>query len=536
MRWLLCLAVAAAACRPAAADAPTRRHTAVAIGRAKFLINGRPTYQGRTWNGHSIEGLLFNSRMVQATFDDRNPHTVGLCAYPDTRKWGPERNTNEFLAEMPGWRKHGLLAVTLNLQGGSPRGYSKEQPWHNSALNADGSLDPKYMARLAGVIDRADGLGMVVILGIYYFGQDERLKDEAAVIAGVDVAIDWVVAKRYSNVLIEINNECNVRYDHAIFRPGRVHELIRRAKERSGAKKSPLLVGTSYGGNTVPTPNVVKASDFVLLHGNGANDPARIGEMVRQTRKVEGYRPMPVLFNEATEPSPQLHGEGPKEAEAACLRDLQKRCRTCRRYRPVGAIRAPSLLRGGAAPAHAAVQWAGVSCAPSPFQGPGESGAQAPPPLPVVARGLFLGRLSPGGLPRRRAAGVAPRRRGVRRQRLRRLSHRLGEPLPGRGRGGRAAAGRDLRLVPRPRAIRPRPHRPRQPPGPGPPPRRPGSRVPPGLTEPPSTARWKRASLRALAPPNSAIRKWCRSSWARRSSAARATRPTSRSWVPAART
>ena len=27
-------------------------------------------------------------------------------------------------------------------------------------------------------------------------------------------------------------------------------------------------------------------------------DPARIAELVRQTRKVPGYRPMPILFNE----------------------------------------------------------------------------------------------------------------------------------------------------------------------------------------------------------------------------------------------
>jgi hypothetical protein len=288
-----------AACWPAAtADAPTKRSTAVTIDGAKFLINGRPTYQGRTWNGHSIEGLLLNSRMVQATFDDRNPKTVTLWAYPDTKKWDPDRNTNECLAEMPGWRKHGLLAITLNLQGGSPQGYSQDQPWHNSALNEDGSLDAKYMARFARVIEKTDELGMVVILGIYYFGQDERLKGEAAVLAGVDATIDWVVAKKYTNVLIEINNECNVRYDHAILKPDRVHELIRRAKERSGAKKFPLLVGTSYGGNAVPKPNVVKASDFLLLHGNGVNDPARIGEMVRAARKVEGYRSMPILFNE----------------------------------------------------------------------------------------------------------------------------------------------------------------------------------------------------------------------------------------------
>ena len=59
-----------------------------------------------------------------------------------------------------------------------------------------------------------------------------------------------------------------------------------------------MLVGTSYGGGTVPRENVVRASDFLLLHGNGVDDPARVARMVRETREVAGYRPMPILFNE----------------------------------------------------------------------------------------------------------------------------------------------------------------------------------------------------------------------------------------------
>ena len=31
-------------------------------------ISGQPTYAGRTFRGHKVEGLLFNSRMVMATF------------------------------------------------------------------------------------------------------------------------------------------------------------------------------------------------------------------------------------------------------------------------------------------------------------------------------------------------------------------------------------------------------------------------------------------------------------------------------------
>lgn len=144
---------------------------------------------------------------------------------------------------------------------------------------------------------KAGELGMVVVLGLFYFGQDERLTDEDAVKRGVDNTVNWLFDKGYRNVLIEVNSECNVRYAHAILKPDRVHELIDRVKAaaRDGRR---FPVGTSHGGNTVPKENVVRASDFLPLHGNGVKDPARVGEMVRQTRQVPGYRPMPILFNE----------------------------------------------------------------------------------------------------------------------------------------------------------------------------------------------------------------------------------------------
>jgi hypothetical protein len=268
------------------------RHTEVTIRGDAFHINGKPTYAGRSWTGKKIEGLLLNSRMVQGTFDDLNPETAGRWAYPDTRKWDPGRNTREFLSAMPEWRRHGLLGITLNLQGGSPEGYSKEQPWHNSAITEAGDLRPEYLSRLERILDRADELGMAVILGIFYFGQDERIQDEAAVIRALDLSLDWILARGWKNLIIEVNNECNVRYDHAILKPERVHELIERARKRG------FLAGTSYGGGTIPKENVVRASDFLLLHGNGVKDPAKIAEMVRKTRAVPGYRPMPILFNE----------------------------------------------------------------------------------------------------------------------------------------------------------------------------------------------------------------------------------------------
>ena len=283
---------------PALAAAAPAGKTTVSIVGEDFHINGRPTYAGRSWNGHRIEGLLLNSRMVQATYDDLNPETARRWAYADTGKWDAERNVREFIAAMPEWRRHGLLAVTVNFQGGSPEGYSKTQPWENSTFAPDGSLRPAFADRMRRVLDAADAQGMVVILGYFYFGQDQRLRDEAAVIRATDEATRWLLDGGWRNVLVEVNNECNVKaYDHEILKPARVHELITRVRktERDGRR---LLASTSYGGGGIPQENVVRVSDFLLLHGNGVKDPKRITEMVKQTRAVPGYRPVPIVFNE----------------------------------------------------------------------------------------------------------------------------------------------------------------------------------------------------------------------------------------------
>ena len=94
--------------------------TEVSIQADRFFINGRPTYQGRSYRGMKIEGLLMNSRMVQGIFDDLNPQTRDRWKYPDTGKWDADRNTREFIAAMPEWRRHGLLSFTISLQGFRP--------------------------------------------------------------------------------------------------------------------------------------------------------------------------------------------------------------------------------------------------------------------------------------------------------------------------------------------------------------------------------------------------------------------------------
>jgi hypothetical protein len=285
-----------------AAPTPATRHTTLSIVGDSFLINGEPTFKGRTWHGHSVEGLLPNSRMVQGTFDDLNPDTRGQWAYPDTKTWDPERNTREFIAAMPSWRDHGVLGFTLNLQGGSPLGYGNKG-WINTAFNEDGTLRPDYFARLERILDRADELGMVPILGLFYFGQDKTLRDEAAVLQATDLTIAWLMERGYRNLIIEICNEttANNYRKHPVLQIDGVPALIRRVRAISlhGLR---YPVGVSLSGGELPSPEIVAVSDVILIHGNNRRGvettPARIREMVAQTRALPTWREMPVVFNE----------------------------------------------------------------------------------------------------------------------------------------------------------------------------------------------------------------------------------------------
>jgi hypothetical protein len=273
------------------------RETHVSIEEEQFHINGAPTYEDKDLKGQSIEGLLFNSRMVQALFDDENPETVDCWAYPDTGEWDPDRNVEEFLEAVPEYYEHGLRAVTVNLQGGSPEGYSFTQPWVVSAYHEDGSLKDAWLDRLQRVLERTDEVGMVVILGLFYQGQDGVLEDKDAVITAVENVVDWLLEEEFTNVLIEINNECNASYDHGILRPGRVDELIElvQDKERDGFRYN---VSTSFTGGVVPSDNVIAAGDFVLPHGNGIETYSQVTELIENIRDQPSYEPMPIVFNE----------------------------------------------------------------------------------------------------------------------------------------------------------------------------------------------------------------------------------------------
>jgi CubicO group peptidase (beta-lactamase class C family) len=249
------------------------RKSRISIEKERWLINGAVTYRSA-----EAEGLLMNVRMVNAVFEDAQ-----------RPEFDPAANTNHFIEKIPDYVAHGILAFTLNLQGGMP-GYEGAV---NSAFDAEGNLHEGYLGRVRQVIEACDRHGAVVILGCFYQRQDQVLKDETAVRTGIVNVAQWIKGCGFTNVVLEVANEFgHDGFDHKILKSvaGQV-ELIAAARKIHPT----LLVSTSDVRNAAVPREIAEASDFLLVHFNGTKSddiPKRI-KVLREFGK-------PVVCNEDT--------------------------------------------------------------------------------------------------------------------------------------------------------------------------------------------------------------------------------------------
>lgn len=285
--------------------------TTVSIHGNEVWIDGKPTYEGRTFEGHKIQGLLFNARAVQATFDDPNPKTCGYWAYPDTDEWDPDRNTKEFCAALPTWRDHGVLAFTLCGQGGGAL-YRPEiyDHYDNSAFTRDGNLKPAYADRTARILARADELGMVVIVGMFYWKHTLKMKGEPAIWRATREMMDFLRSTGRRNVLVEVANETGPRFGFEMFHADRTHKIIDTLK----AEYPEFLISTSQGGldvgkgqHEMPPASLIRSVDFIMPHGNGNTAEELIAGLDAILAMPEyQLNPKPIIINEDSVGVPNL--------------------------------------------------------------------------------------------------------------------------------------------------------------------------------------------------------------------------------------
>jgi hypothetical protein len=264
--------------------------TTIAIDGEDFRINGKLTYPGRRFDGHRVEGLLMNSRMVQAIFDDECPETRCAWVYPDTSTWDPERNVREFCAALPEYYRHGLLGITVGLQGGGAIYTSPiYEHYVNTAFRPDGSLKPSYLDRLLRVIQAADAIGMVVIVNYFYWRQ-ERFDNDAAVVRATETITQWLLATGYRNLLVDVKNE--IMEGDGLTKSRGVGRLVDIAKAQTlGGRR--LLVGTStHPFNNLAGGDWTEKVDFLMPHGNDAF-PDQWRKELRHIRETEYFRRNP---------------------------------------------------------------------------------------------------------------------------------------------------------------------------------------------------------------------------------------------------
>ena len=275
--------------------------TQVGISDDKFKINGKLTYSEIQGSNPAVHGLLMNSRFIQGIFDDKNDPS--RFARFGKEIYDPEENTDNLIAALPQWYKYGLRAFTIGLQGGGPVFTIEDRSTiNNSPYSEDGKeFDPAYEKRLHRIIKGADEAGMVVIVSLLYQAQAHRLKDGEAVRNAVRTACSILKKGKYTNVIIEVANEHHVGNFtlHPI-----VHSaegaacLVDLAREWSGG----MLVGCSGGGG-VANYVLAKASDVILIHGNGCTRQ----QYYNQIKKIKGWNMnKPIVCNEDSQCFGQL--------------------------------------------------------------------------------------------------------------------------------------------------------------------------------------------------------------------------------------
>jgi hypothetical protein len=304
------------------AEAQSQSQTLVGIRGPQFTLNGQPTYtslSGFPSADPNLAGSLLNVRAVQAIFDDANYPADGSRAhpyhsstmgdisfeYPDGH-WDPERNLREFLAALPDWRRCGVLAFTVSLQGGGPtdgnfsRDY-KIQPQLNSGFDPRGNLRAAYANRLRRVIEQADHLGMVVIVGFFYQGLSERIQaaaEDSYAKEAIRQGSLFLKNLPHRNILIEIDNETNARYyNHPIMQPDGILDAVLLAQK---TVQHQIPVSMSWLGGVMARGSrgdaALREVDYVMFHTNGKTPEGVHGE-IQEMRRWTGYN-RPLMINE----------------------------------------------------------------------------------------------------------------------------------------------------------------------------------------------------------------------------------------------
>lgn len=250
------------------------------------------TYSGSAYKG-SAKGKLMMIRLAQGVFADER-----LSEKP----FDPDANTDRVIDALDEYRRHGVLAVGVALQGADP-GYAEDvngiarssaaadgsQGALISAFERDGSLKPEWMARLSRLIRAADERGMFVCVTYFSPNQDEALDGPQAIVDAARNITRWLIGNDHRNVVINVADGWDLErdaWDHVRFIPRNIAPLVIEIRDQFNGAAFSLPIGASTAETLSYPSSLARLCDVVMVRGGGYS-AARKGREAKRLAEYE---------------------------------------------------------------------------------------------------------------------------------------------------------------------------------------------------------------------------------------------------------
>lgn len=254
--------------------------------------------QGRTWvetysSGpyrSQARGKLMMVRLAQGLFDDERLEEA---------PFDPEENTASLIAELDHYKRHGVLAVSVGMQGADPHyaqdvnGVERSAAAADgpagaliSAYEADGSLKPEWMKRLGRLLDAADERGMFVCVIYFSPNQDEALDSPRAIVNAAQNMTRWLIENDHRNVIIDVADGWDLQrdaWDHARFIPRKIAALAVEIRDQFNGAAFSLPIGASTAETLSYPISLARVCDLVMVRDSRSSLAEKTGALRRMS-------------------------------------------------------------------------------------------------------------------------------------------------------------------------------------------------------------------------------------------------------------
>ena len=193
-----------------------------------------------------------------------------ICAFFDENIIDVEKNKKEFIRNLSIWQKSGVNLITVGLQSPNPfdeyykkareQDKSKNISFKSSALKSDGSLDLAFLENAEEIIREANNLNFAVLVNMLSPSCENIFEDEFAIINGIFNITDWLLNKKFSNILVNITDISHTFYKSSLLSGSRIINVLKSIREKV---KNNIILGA--GIKTFADFNAKNIEDYIIF-------------------------------------------------------------------------------------------------------------------------------------------------------------------------------------------------------------------------------------------------------------------------------